>query len=186
MEKTNRDLIYCQKVLQLLEDLAKVEQNIEFFRSILINRAFVVVRVNLYLLNWFFHCYHSGRGLFQTIIFSVTSHLSLYLVVFCLLFRYDSRKFEKKLSLEQESVRRKESLASELKKLKEEEEKFKKELNHFERIPAEFKTIETVSHMIRYMKRGEAQTLEEALYFGKWMKIIIQRTNNFTDRTVGH
>ena len=31
MEKTNRDLIYCQKVLQLLEDLAKVEQNIEFF-----------------------------------------------------------------------------------------------------------------------------------------------------------
>lgn len=75
-------------------------------------------------------------------------------MVFCLLFRYDSRKFEKKLSLEQESVRRKESLASELKKLKEEEEKIQKELNHFERIPAEFKTIETVSHMIRYMKRG--------------------------------
>nr|WP_243459937.1 hypothetical protein [Lactococcus cremoris] len=72
-----------------------------------------------------------------------------------------------------------------MKKLKE-EEKIQKALNHFERIPAEFKTIETVSHMIRYMKRGEAQTLEEALYFGKWMKIIIQRTNNFTDRTVGH
>ncbi len=88
----------------------------------------------------------------------------MYLLAFCLLFRYDSRKFEKKLSLEQESVRKKESLASQLKKLKE-EEKIQKALNHFERIPAEFKTIETVSHMIRYMKRGEAQTLEEALYF---------------------
>ena len=166
MEKTNRDLIYCQKVLQLLEDLAKVEQNIEFFsehsnkqssrrrqgKSLFIKLVLfiAIIAVGVYF----------KLSFFLLLVISL-----LYLVVFCLLFRYDSRKFEKKLSLEQESVRRKESLASELKKLKEEEEKIQKELNHFERIPAEFKTIETVSHMIRYMKRGEAQTLEEALYF---------------------
>lgn len=166
MEKTNRDLIYCQKVLQLLEDLAKVEQNIEFF-SEHSNKQSIRRRQgkSLFIKLVLFIAIIAVGVYFKLSFFLLLVISLLYLVVFCLLFRYDSRKFEKKLSLEQESVRRKESLASELKKLKEEEEKIQKELNHFERIPAEFKTIETVSHMIRYMKRGEAQTLEEALYF---------------------
>lgn len=165
MEKTNRDLIYCQKVLQLLEDLAKVEQNIEFF-SEHSNKQSIRRRQgkSLFIKLVLFIAIIAVGVYFKLSFFLLLVISLLYLVVFCLLFRYDSRKFEKKLSLEQESVRRKESLASELKKLKEEEEKIQKELNHFERIPAEFKTIETVSHMIRYMKRGEAQTLEQHLY----------------------
>ena len=166
MEKTNRDLIYCQKVLQLLEDLAKVEQNIEFF-SEHSNKQSIRRRQgkSLFIKLVLFIAIIAVGVYFKLSFFLLLVISLLYLVAFCLLFRYDSRKFEKKLSLEQESVKRKESLASELKKLKEEEVKIQKELNHFERIPAEFKTIETVSHMIRYMKRGEAQTLEEALYF---------------------
>lgn len=165
MEKTNRDLIYCQKVLQLLEDLAKVEQNIEFF-SEHSNKQSIRRRQgkSLFIKLVLFIAIIAVGVYFKLSFFLLLVISLLYLVVFCLLFRYDSRKFEKKLSLEQESVRKKESLASQLKKLKE-EEKIQKALNHFERIPAEFKTIETVSHMIRYMKRGEAQTLEEALYF---------------------
>ncbi|WP_461216300.1 hypothetical protein [Lactococcus cremoris] len=165
MEKTNRDLIYCQKVLQLLEDLAKVEQNIEFFSEHSNKQSIRRQGKSLFIKLVLFIAIIAVGVYFKLSFFLLLVISLLYLVVFCLLFRYDSRKFEKKLSLEQESVRRKESLASELKKLKEEEEKIQKELNHFERIPAEFKTIETVSHMIRYMKRGEAQTLEEALYF---------------------
>jgi len=165
VEKTNRDLIYCQKVLQLLEDLAKVEQNIEFF-SEHSNKQSIRRRQgkSLFIKLVLFIAIIAVGVYFKLSFFLLLVISLLYLVVFCLLFRYDSRKFEKKLSLEQESVRKKESLASQLKKLKE-EEKIQKALNHFERIPAEFKTIETVSHMIRYMKRGEAQTLEEALYF---------------------
>ena len=165
MEKTNRDLIYCQKVLQLLEDLAKVEQNIEFF-SEHSNKQSIRRRQgkSLFIKLVLFIAIIAVGVYFKLSFFLLLVISLLYLVVFCLLFRYDSRKFEKRLSLEQESVRKKESLASQLKKLKE-EEKIQKALNHFERIPAEFKTIETVSHMIRYMKRGEAQTLEEALYF---------------------
>ena len=81
------------------------------------------------------------------------------------MFRYDSKRFKEKLALEGKSSLKMKSLNADLNKLKEDEEKIQTELNHFRRIPTQFKTIEAVSHMIRYMKRGEAQTVEEALYF---------------------
>ena len=145
--------------------MAKVEQNIEFF-SEHSNKQSIRRRQgkSLFIKLVLFIAIIAVGVYFKLSFFLLLVISLLYLLAFCLLFRYDSRKFEKKLSLEQESVRKKESLASQLKKLKE-EEKIQKALNHFERIPAEFKTIETVSHRIRYMKRGEAQTLEEALYF---------------------
>ena len=77
------------------------------------------------------------------------------------------KKFKEKLALEGKSSLKTKSLNADLNKLKEDEEKIQTELNHFRRIPTQFKTIEAVSHMIRYMKRGEAQTVEEALYFWK-------------------
>lgn len=107
MEKTNRDLIYCQKVLQLLEDLAKVERNIEFF-SEHSNKQRIRRRQgkSLFIKLVLFIAIIAVGVYFKLSFFLLLVISLLYLLAFCLLFRYDSRKFEKKLSLEQESVRK--------------------------------------------------------------------------------
>ena len=46
----------------------------------------------------------------------------VYLFIFCLLFRYDSKKFKEKLALEGESSLKMKSLNADLNKLKEDEE----------------------------------------------------------------
>ncbi|MEG1487168.1 hypothetical protein [Lactococcus sp.] len=168
MEKTDKDLIYCQKVLQLLEDLAKVEQNIELFSEHSSKQRIRLHQGQILVLKLVFFIIIIVVGVFLELSLLLLMFISLiYFIVFCLLFRYDSIKFKEKIIVNQEELKYKKSFNSKFEKLLGEKEKIQKELNHFERIPAEFKTIETVSHMIRYMKRGEAQTLEEALYFWK-------------------
>ena len=166
METTDKEIVYCQKVLHLLEDLQKVQQSIESFAEHSDKQKVHTHQTLSLILKLSVLLIILGVGIFLKLSLVLLLVISVvYLFIFCLLFRYDSKKFKEKLALEGKSSLKMKSLNADLNKLKEDEEKIQTELNHFRRIPTQFKTIEAVSHMIRYMKRGEAQTVEEALYF---------------------
>ncbi|MCT1226333.1 hypothetical protein EFM07_01980 [Lactococcus lactis] len=168
MEPTNKEIIYCQKVLHLLEDLQKVQQSIESFAEYSDKQKIHTHQTLSLILKLIIFLIILGVGILLKLSLVLLLVISVvYLFIFCLLFRYDSKKFKEKLALGGGTFLKMKSLNADLNKLKAEEIKIQTELNHFNRIPSQFKTIEVVSHMIRYMKRGEAQNIEEALYFWK-------------------
>ena len=168
MEPTSKEIIYCQKVLHLLDDLQKVQQSIEFFFEHSDKQRIRTHQGQSLILKSVFFLIIVGVGIFFKLSIFLLIIISLvYLLILGLLLRYDSKKSKEKLALDNNGTEKLKALSSDLNKLKAEEIKIQTELNHFNRIPSQFKTIEVVSHMIRYMKRGEAQNIEEALYFWK-------------------
>ncbi|XOW22335.1 hypothetical protein QK911_07515 [Lactococcus lactis] len=106
-----------------------------------------------------------GVGIFLNLSLVLLLVISVvYLFIFCLLFRYDSKKFKEKLALEGESSLKMKSLNADLNKLKEDEEKIQTELNHFRRIPTQFKNRSCQSYDSLY-ETWRSTDSREALYF---------------------
>ena len=142
METTNKEIVYCQKVLHLLEDLQKVQQSIESFAEHSDKQKIHTHQSLSLILKLAVLLIILGLGIFLKLSLVLLLVISVvYLFIFCLLFRYDSKRFKEKLALEGESSLKMKSLNADLNKLKEDEEKIQTELNHFRRIPTQFKTL---------------------------------------------
>ena len=153
-------------MLGLLEKLQKIQQKIEFFCENSNKRRYRIHQSRSLILIIVFLLVIIGSSIFLKLPLVLLLIISIiYLLIFGFLFKYDSRKFKEKLALGNKSEAKLETLRGELKKLKVEEAEIENELSHFNRIPSQFKTREVDNHVIRYMERNEAQTIEEALYF---------------------
>ena len=119
METTNKEIVYCQKVLHLLEDLQKVQQSIESFAEHSDKQKIHTHQSLSLILKLAVLLIILGVGIFLKLSLVLLLVISVvYLFIFCLLFRYGSKKFKEKLALEGESSLKMKSLNADLNKLK--------------------------------------------------------------------
>jgi|GEM_PF-637444 len=165
-ETANKDLIYCQKVLTLLEHLEDNKQKSETFygqfeKQIIRRRRLKIFVLGILLLAVIVvggEFVHLSLGF---LLFLIIALMSLYII----LMGMSLRRFTKKSIIEQVDKKQRKTLEIGIKKLEDERKGFKRELASFDRIPTKYQSVTALHHLIRYFERGEAQSLEEALYF---------------------
>lgn len=165
-ETANKDLIYCQKVLTLLEHLEDNKQKSEIFYGQFEKRIIRKRRLKIFVLGILLLAVIVVGGEFVHLslgflLFLIIALMSLYII----LMGVSLRRFTNKSIIEQVDKKQRKILEIGTKKLEVERKGFKRELASFDRIPTKYQSVAALRHLIRYFERGEAQSLEEALYF---------------------
>ena len=149
-------------MLGLLEDLAEVQRKIDDFPEKSKKRKSHISQGQSLLLKVIFLLIILLIGFVLKVSAALLLLIVGALVIYFVLSSVYLKKGKEKGLLGQVFSKRE---SSNLKKLEDLQKKLQTDLNQFHRLSFQVSSIDRLSHLIRYMKRGEAQTLEEALYF---------------------